>query len=176
MSSYAVGRVIELARSLGTTQAVRTSALIGLDVAAPTDGVAINDIKLTEFEEIVLLLKATFAYTGGTANPLLQLRVQRKIALDLPDTDDDAWEDIAAFTLFSVDSERYIRLGQLVLTTVTLNSSAAEAAIVRDNLAAGDVFAGHPGEKIRIREALVGGDRTGGNLTYDLRFLGLAVG
>jgi len=176
MSSYAVGRIIFLARSLGISQAVRSAALIGASVAAPTDGVAVDDVKPTEFEEIVLVLKAAFAYTGGTTNPTLQVRVQRKFAVDLPDADDNAWEDLAAWVEIGVDVERVVRLGLLVLTTPTLDAAAPEYALGRDNIAAGQVRVGHPGEKIRIRESVSGGDRTGGNLTYDLRFFGLAVG
>ncbi len=176
MSSYNVGRIVELARSLGTSQAVRTSALIGPGVVAPTDGVAIDDVKLTEFEEIALLLKATFAYTGGTTNPTFQVRAQRKFAPDLPDSDDNAWGDVAAFTAFTVDAERLVHLGLLVLTSTAIGSTGPETAVLRDAITAGVVNAGHPGEKIRIRETVSGGDRTGGNLTYDLRFFGLAVG
>ena len=42
MGSYATGRFIFDDRSLGTSQAVRSAALIGPDVAAPTDGVAVS--------------------------------------------------------------------------------------------------------------------------------------
>ncbi len=176
MGSYATGRLVFLARSLGTVQAVRSAALIGEGVAAPTDGVAVNDVKLTEFEEVILLMKVTFAYTGGATNPTLQLRVQRKIAQDLADTDDDAWEDLGAFAALTANAERSVRLGLLVLTATMLDSSAPEYAVARDNLTPGDVRVGHPGEKMRIRETVSGGDRTGGNLTYDLRLLGVAVG
>lgn len=178
MGSYATGRAVFLARSLGTAQSVRSAALIGEGVAAPTDGVALNDIKLTEFEEIILSIRATFAYTGGTTDPNLQVRVQRKFAQDLPDSDDTAWEDIASFANItgSITDDEVVRLGLQVLTTTNIDATAGAYSVSKDALAAGNVRTGHPGEKIRIRETVAGGDRTGGNLTYDLRLLGIAVG
>ncbi len=178
MGSYATGRFIFDDRSLGTVQAVRSAALIGEGVAAPTDGVAVSDIKLTEFEEIILAVRATFAYTGGTTDPNLQVRVQRKFAQDLPDSDDTAWEDIASFATIagSITADEIVRLGLQVLTTATIQSDASAYAVLRDALPMGDVRTGHPGEKLRIRETVSGGDRTGGTLTYDLRLLGVAVG
>ena len=154
------------------------TALIGEGVAAPTDGVAVNDVKLTEFEEIILAIRATFAYTGGITDPNLQVRVQRKFAQDLDDSDDSAWEDIASFTNITatITDDIVVRIGLQVLTTTAMASTAAAYSVLKDTLAAGNVRAGHPGEKIRIRETISGGDRTGGNLTYDLRLLGIAVG
>ena len=174
--SYAVGRLVFAARSLGTSQAVRSAALIGEGVAAPANGVAVNDVKPTEFDVIELVVDVTFAYTGGSANPTFQVRVQRKFALDLPDSDDNAWEDVGAFTAFTVNAERSVYLGLMRLTATALSSTGPETGVLRDAITAGVVNAGHPGEKLRIRETVSGGDRTGGNLTYDLRLLGVTAG
>jgi len=67
-------------------------------------------------------------------------------------------------------------LGTSQAVRSALDAVAPEYALDRDSIAAGQVRVGHPGGKIRIREAVSGGDRTGGNLTCDLRFFGLAVG
>ena len=176
MGSYATGRIVFLARSLGTSQSVRSAALIGEGVSAPTDGVAVGDVKLTEFENLAFFLKTTFSYTGGASNPTLQVRLQRKFASDLADSDDAAWQDIAAFAAITGSVERFLQLELLRLTATNIASTEPEGALARDAIGAGNVQAGHPGEKIRVRETVSGGDRTGGTLTYNLRLLGIKTG
>lgn len=172
---YSIPRIVFEGRVLNLPPiTVRSAAHIGEQISQSLANVT-NDARLQGFEEIVLHFKATFAYTGGASDPTLTLRAQRKIIDDLDDSDDDAWEDFAA-TSIAATGETEMRLGALVAAAAAASAVAPVHAPVRDSLAAGECRFGHPGHKIRIREALAGGDRSGGTLSYDLRFLGIAVG
>lgn len=167
-----IARLAFTARSLGTAQAVRSAAHIGAGMVAPANGEVVSDLGLTEFEELLLIAKPTFAYTGGSTNPNLNIRVQAKFAHDLVDTDDDAWTDVGAFATFAADGEQVVHLGLHEVAVATMNTTATEYAPQRDALTAGQVLAGRIPSKLRIRETVAGGDRTGGSLTYDLRIVG----
>lgn len=172
---YAEPRTLFTARNLGLPPiSVRSAAHVGEHISSALANV-VNDARLQGYEEIVLHLKATFSYSGGATDPTLTVRVQRKIVDDLDDSDDDAWEDFAATSL-AATGETEMRLGALVAATASATATAPVHTPVRDSLTAGECRFGHPGYKLRIREALAGGDRTSGSLVYDLRLLGIAVG
>lgn len=173
---YSIPRTVISWRSAGLPPVSwRTGAYLGLDISKDLTNV-INDIELTDFEEILLYAKVTMAYTGGATDPTLALVVQRKIAYDLADSNDDAWEDFARFDDASASSERILRLGAVVGAVNTEEHTIASQTPVRDGLSAGEAKFGHPGSFLRVREYLSGGDRTGGTLSYTLRMLGITVG
>jgi hypothetical protein len=173
---YSVPRYVFTGRSLGFgAVSANSCAHIGRDMA-PALVNPVNDIELTDFDEMLLYAKVTMSYTGGATDPTLSLTVQRKIAYDLPDTDDNAWEDFGAFDDISATGEAILRLGAVVAAINTETTVIGAHVPTRDSISAGAVRFGHPGSFLRVREVLSGGDRTGGSLSYNLRLLGIGVG
>lgn len=174
--SYAITRSILANRPISQAQAVQSAAHVGANMAAPAAGVVINDIDLTNFEQLLFHFKShSLAYTGGTTNPTLTVRLQRKIDPTLPDTDSAAWEDLVTLSVNVAAVESVCVVG----ATPQVTASPVTVLLwnpTRDSLADGAMRAGHPGNKLRVRESTTGGDRTGGTSQYDIQLTGIAFG
>jgi hypothetical protein len=180
-------KAVLMTRTIGPQAlAVGTIIHIGAGMEAPADidqsgtnrpGQVENGMDLTDYDHIELYIKYTPSFSGGATNPTVQYRLQRKIAHDLADTDDNAWDDCAANAALTTTLERVIRLGHAHL--LAYNATATTNAVtgpVRDAMTAGNAVWGHPGAKLRIRETISGGDRTGGTAAVEFRINGYAIG
>jgi hypothetical protein len=171
---FEIARTIFTDRSIVHNQAVQTAALIGPDVATPATGVALNDIDPVDFQQLALYVTAcTFAFTGGSTDPTLQLRVQRKIN-DGDDATDANWEDLVALPAItgSLSVPEATHIGMHQQQSTAPGTSDTGYTVARDSMSAdADVFSPVP-RRLRIREVTSGGDRTGGSATYTMALVG----
>lgn len=124
-------------------------------------------LDLLQYGQFHIHMIATFAYTGGTTNPNLDVTLQRKCRPDQLDSEATAWEDIVHVQT-ATTGEWTARFG--------LPANADLTTPLRGTGTLSAVSSGHPGVKMRLTDSTTGGDRTGGQVTYSFGILGLRPG
>lgn len=172
---FEIGRTICTDRSIIHNQAVRSAAHIGPGMAAPANGVTVDDLDPIDFQALFLYVTAcTMSFTGGSSDPTLRLTVQRKIDLAALDTVDAAWEDAATFVAIAatLSAPVGVALGLLQQNLTAVRGTDSSWAVDPDTQAADEAMPGPVPQRLRIREKTSGGDRTGGSAAYTMTLVG----
>lgn len=172
-----------VSHTITDAQADRSAIHIGRDMVAPTGQLVINDIRPSDYEDLTLAVTVVNAYTGGAADPTLAITVQRKIDYSLPDTDDNAWQDIGRFRDITASTPttptqyELLTLGLAKVVGDNLALLTAQAYVSEnDAIAAGNVRPVLLTDRLRVRETTTGGDRTGGTATITYHLVGNTQG